>query len=233
MKFSERWLRTMVDPALDTAGLCERLTMAGLEVESTEPVAPLFSGVVAARIDQVDPHPDADRLRLCLVDIGKAERLRIVCGAPNAAVGMKAPCAIVGASLPGGLRIAAATCAAPNRRACCARPASSASTPMPRACSCCPQDAPVGADVRDLLDLDDALITLKITPNRADCLSLLGIARDVAAIIGAALVEPAAPPRRSPVAPSAPCASTTPLPVLGSCRESSRESTRRRQRPPG
>ena len=109
MKFSERWLRTMVDPALDSAGLCDRLTLAGLEVESVDPAAPPFSGVVVARIDQVDPHPNADRLRVCVVDIGAAERLRIVCGAPNAAAGMKVPCAIVGAQLPGGHRIACAT----------------------------------------------------------------------------------------------------------------------------
>ena len=109
MTFSERWLRTMVDPALDTPGLCERLTMAGLEVESSEPAAPSFTGVVVGRIDRIDPHPDADRLRVCTVDAGPPTPLRIVCGAPNAAVGMKAPCATIGAELPGGLRIAAAT----------------------------------------------------------------------------------------------------------------------------
>jgi len=87
MKFSERWLRTMVDPPLDTAGLCEKLTMAGLEVESAEPAAPPFAGVVVGRIDAVMPHPDADRLRVCTVDVGAPERLRIVCGAPNAEPG--------------------------------------------------------------------------------------------------------------------------------------------------
>ena len=190
MKFSERWLRTMVDPALDTAGLCERLTMSGLEVESTEPAAPSFSGVVVGRIDQVDPHPNADRLRLCLVDIGKPERLRIVCGAPNAAVGMKAPCAIVGASLPGGLRIAATTMRGAESQGMLCSASELGIDDDAAGLLVLPDDAPVGANVRDLLDLDDALITLKITPNRADCLSILGIARDVAAVTGAALEAP-------------------------------------------
>jgi phenylalanyl-tRNA synthetase beta chain len=109
MQFSERWLRTMVDPPARHAGLCEQLTMAGLEVESAEPAAPPFSGVVVGRIDEVSPHPGADRLRVCTVDVGGPELLRIVCGAPNAARGMLAPCAMVGAELPGGVRIAPAT----------------------------------------------------------------------------------------------------------------------------
>ena len=105
MKFSERWLRTLVDPPLDTAGLCDRLTMAGLEVEEAEPAAPPFSGVVVAKIETVAPHPNADRLRVCTVDAGTGTPLTIVCGAPNAAAGMKVPCALVGARLPGGLAI--------------------------------------------------------------------------------------------------------------------------------
>ncbi|MCL4760930.1 MAG: phenylalanine--tRNA ligase subunit beta, partial [Burkholderiales bacterium] len=105
MKFSERWLRTMADPPLGTAALCDTLTMAGLEVEATEPAAPPFSGVVVARIEAVAPHPDADRLRVCTVDAGTDSRLAIVCGAPNAAAGMTVACALVGAQLPGGLAI--------------------------------------------------------------------------------------------------------------------------------
>src|SRR5512143_3356229 len=102
MKFSERWLRTLVDPPLDSAGLADRLTMAGLEVEEAVPAAPPFSGVVVARIESVAPHPNADRLRVCRVDAGTGSTLAIVCGAPNAAAGMKAPCALEGAVLPGG-----------------------------------------------------------------------------------------------------------------------------------
>ena len=104
MRISEQWLRTFVDPPIDTAGLADRLTMSGLEVEGNEPAAPPFSGVVVARILAVVPHPNADRLRVCTVDAGGAP-LSIVCGAPNAAAGMTVPCALEGASLPGGLSI--------------------------------------------------------------------------------------------------------------------------------
>ena len=191
MQFSERWLRTMVDPPLDTAGLCDQLTMAGLEVESAEPAAPPFSGVVVGRIDAVSPHPDADRLRVCTVDVGAPERLRIVCGAPNAEPGMLAPCATIGAELPGGIRIAAATMRGVQSQGmlCSARElgiADDASGLLGL-----PADSRVGASVRDALQLDDTVITLKITPNRADCLSLLGIARDLAAVTGASLEAPA------------------------------------------
>src|SRR3954447_15016761 len=105
MKFSERWLRTLVDPPLDTVTLCDRLTMAGLEVEEAVPAAPAFSGVVVGRIKNVAPHPNADRLRVCEVDVGSGATLSVVCGAPNAAPGMKVPCALVEAQLPGGLTI--------------------------------------------------------------------------------------------------------------------------------
>src|SRR4051794_10578671 len=107
MKFSERWLRTMVDPPIDTAALCEGLTMSGFEVEAVEPAAPPFSRVVAGRIEAVAPHPNADRLRVCTVDVGTPERLQIVCGAPNAATGMLAPTALEGAVLPNGMSIRA------------------------------------------------------------------------------------------------------------------------------
>src|SRR5438046_2214399 len=105
MRFSERWLRTLVDPPLDTAALCDKLTMAGLEVEEAVPSAPALSGVVVARIEKVEPHPNADRLRVCTVDAGTGSLLSVVCGAPNASAGMKAPCALVGALLPSGLVI--------------------------------------------------------------------------------------------------------------------------------
>src|SRR5512132_112354 len=105
MRFSERWLRTLIDPPLSTAALAEKLTMAGLEVEELDAVAPPFSHVVVGRIDSVTPHANADGLRVCSVDVGNNERLQIVCGAPNAAVGMLAPCALEGAVLPGGLAI--------------------------------------------------------------------------------------------------------------------------------
>ncbi len=190
MKFSERWLRTMVDPPLDSAGLCETLTMAGLEVEDAVPAAPLFTGVVVARIDKVEPHPNADRLRVCTVDAGTGSPLRIVCGAPNAAAGMKVPCARIGAALPGGLAIANVTMRGIDSfgMLCSARElgiADDASGLLELA-----DDAAIGSDLREALALDDTLITLKITPNRADCLSLVGLARDVAAATGQRLTLP-------------------------------------------
>ena len=109
MKFSELWLRTLCNPSLSTEGLCDKLTMSGLEVEDTSPAAPPFAHVVVARIDAVAPHPDADRLRVCTVDAGGGAKLQIVCGAPNAAAGMMVPCALEGATLPGGLAIKRAT----------------------------------------------------------------------------------------------------------------------------
>src|SRR5690554_4895246 len=105
MLFPESWLRTYVNPDIDTDELAHRLTMAGLEVEETASVAPAFSGVVVALIADVQPHPNADRLRVCQVDDGSGASLQIVCGAPNAAAGMKVPLARVGAQLPGGMKI--------------------------------------------------------------------------------------------------------------------------------
>jgi len=190
MKFSERWLRTLVDPPLDTAALAEKLTMSGLEVESIEPAAPAFEGVVVARIESVAPHPNADRLRVCTVDAGLSERLSVVCGAPNAAAGMTVPCALVGAKLPGGVDIKRTSVRGVESAGmlCSARElgiSEDAAGLLALA-----SNAPIGADLREALALDDALITLKITPNRADCLSLVGIARDVSAVTGAAFMPP-------------------------------------------
>ncbi len=190
MRFSERWLRTLVDPPLDTAGLCERLTMAGLEVEETRLAAPPFSGVVVGMIEKVEPHPNADRLRVCTVDAGAGAPLTIVCGAPNAAAGMKVPCARVGAMLPGGMEIRKATMrGVESSGMLCSAKELGIDEDASGLLALSP-DAPVGASLRDALALDDTLITLKLTPNRADCLSMLGIARDVAAVTGAPLRAP-------------------------------------------
>ena len=190
MKFSERWLRTLVDPPLDTAALCDALTMAGFEVEDVAPAAPNFSNVVAGTITAIAPHPNADRLRVCTVDIGRDAALTIVCGAANAAVGMRAPVALPGASLPGGQAIARTTMRGVESQGmlCSARElgvSDDASGLLALASTIAP-----GADVREALALDDALITIKLTPNRADCLSLVGIAREVAAITRAPLALP-------------------------------------------
>ncbi|HEY5366387.1 MAG TPA: phenylalanine--tRNA ligase subunit beta [Casimicrobiaceae bacterium] len=194
MKFSEHWLRTLCDPPLATAALADALTMAGLEVEDVGVAAPPFAGVVVARIDAIAPHPAADRLRVCTVDDGSGAALTIVCGAPNAASGMTVACAREGAVLPGGVTIRRATMRGVDSQGmlCSARElglSDDAEGLLALAADLAP-----GTPLREALDLDDALITLKITPNRADCLSLHGIAREVAAITGAALTPPPVPP---------------------------------------
>jgi phenylalanyl-tRNA synthetase beta chain len=193
MQFSERWLRTLTDPPLDTSDLCNKLTMAGLEVEQAVAAAPPFTGVVVGRIVRVAPHPYADRLRVCTVDAGGPAPLQIVCGAPNAAAGMKAPLACVGALLPGGVSIRkTAVRGVESSGMLCSAKELGISDDAAGLLVLDP-DASVGADLRAALALDDTIITVKITPNRADCLSMIGLARDVAAATNAALVLPDIP----------------------------------------
>ena len=184
MQFPESWLRNLVNPALDTAQLSHVLTMAGLEVEASTPVAPPFNNVVVAEILSAEKHPDADRLRVCQVDVGEASPITIVCGAPNAAAGLKVPCARPGAILPGfEIKIAKVRGVESFGMLCSTRELGleGAVDGLMEL----PDDAPVGEDFRSWLNLDDTLITLKLTPNRADCLSMQGIAREVGAITGA------------------------------------------------
>ena len=187
MLFPESWLRSYVNPDLDTEELAHRLTMAGLEVEETDSVAPAFSGVVVAHIVDVQPHPNADRLRVCQVDDGSGEPLQIVCGAPNAATGLKVPLARVGAELPGDMKIGPVKMRGVQSAGmlCSARELGLSQDHA--GLMELPTDAPVGADIRAYLDLDDKVFTLKLTPNRADCLSIRGVAREVAALTGAKL----------------------------------------------
>jgi phenylalanyl-tRNA synthetase beta chain len=190
MKFSELWLRTLCNPPLSTESLCDKLTMSGLEVEETTRAAPPFSHVVVARIEQVVPHPDADRLRVCIVDTGGGEKLQIVCGAPNAVAGMMAPCALEGATLPGGLIIKRANMrGVESRGMLCSAKELGIDDDASGLLVLDPTLVP-GTSLRDVLALDDTLITLKLTPNRADCLSLAGIAREVAAFSSAPLHLP-------------------------------------------
>ncbi len=190
MKLSERWLRTLVDPPLDTAGLADALTMAGLEVEEMTPAAPPFSGVVVAKIEAVRPHPDADRLRVCTVSVGGPGTLQIVCGAPNAVAGMKVPCATIGAQLPGGLAIGKADVRGVESSGMLCSAQELGLDDDASGLYALPDDSTVGADLRAALALDDTLLTLKLTPNRADCLSIVGIARDVAAATDTKLMLP-------------------------------------------
>lgn len=191
MKFSESWLRTLVDPELSSEELAHRLTMAGLEVEELDRVAPPFNNVVVAQVLEVTRHPDADRLNVCRVDTGCGASTTIVCGAPNVAVGLRVPCALPGAQLPGDfvIKVAKVRGIESSGMLCSARELGIAEDAS--GLLVLPADAPVGQSIRDYLDLDDRLFTLKLTPNRADCLSLTGVAREVAAIAGvpAKLIE--------------------------------------------
>ncbi len=196
MQFPESWLRALVNPPLSTDELCHLLTMAGLEVEEAVPVAAEFSNVVIARVLSAEKHPDADKLKLCSVDAGEFGVLQIVCGAPNVAPNIQVPCALVGAKLPGiEIKKAKVRGVESFGMLCSARELGLSGDHS--GLLVLPADAPIGADVREFLNLGDTLITLKLTPNRADCLSLTGIAREVAALTGAPLrltaIEPVAP----------------------------------------
>ena len=197
MKFPESWLRTFVNPKESAEELAHALTMAGLEIEDMHAAAPPFSGIVVGEIRSFEKHPNADRLNVCQVDAGQERLLNIVCGAPNVAVGMKVPCAMIGASLPPAadgdgkpfeIKRAKMRGVESEGMLCSARELGLSDDhagllPL-RA------DAAPGANVRDVLDLDDSIFTVKLTPNRADALSVLGIAREVAALTGAPMSEP-------------------------------------------
>ncbi|MFM1989595.1 MAG: Phenylalanine--tRNA ligase beta subunit [Pseudomonadota bacterium] len=194
MKFSERWLRAYANPAMTSDALAHALTMAGLEVEERTPAAPPFSGVVVGHVLAVERHPNADKLNVCRVDVGAGEPQQIVCGAPNVAAGMKAPCALPGAELPGGMKIGVATMRGVESRGmlCSARELGLSEDHA----GLLSLDASLepGAPLRDALALDDMLWLLKLTPNLAHCMSVTGVAREVAAVTGAPLNLPAIVP---------------------------------------
>ena len=189
MKVSVNWLKELVDVKLSLDELAHALTMAGLEVEEITPVAAAFDNIVVAEVKSTAPHPNADKLRVCQVDAGTGTFLQIVCGAPNVAPGMRVPCALVGAKLPG-LEIKQATLRGveSNGMLCSAKELGLSEDHG--GLLALASDAPVGQNIRKHLDLDDVYLTLKMTPNRGDCLSMIGIARDLAAITGAALRLP-------------------------------------------
>lgn len=193
MQFPESWLRTWANPDIDSQALAHRLTMAGLEVEDADPYAPAFSGVVVARIEAVENHPNADKLHVCRVNDGSGEPLQIVCGAPNAAAGLVVPLAKVGAELPGGMRIAPVKMrgVVSNGMLCSARELGLSQDHA--GLLELPGNLEPGQDLRKALDLDDTIYVLKLTPNRADCLSIAGVAREVAALTGCALRVPEIP----------------------------------------
>jgi len=190
MKFSESWLRSFVNPNVSGPDFTHLLTMAGLEVEDEETVAPHFDNVVVGHVLEVNKHPDADRLNVCRVDTGRGEAQQIVCGAPNVAPGLKVPCALPSAKLPGDftIKIAKVRGIESSGMLCSAKELGIAEDAS--GLLILPADAPVGKNIREYLDLDDRLLLLKLTPNRADCLSLTGIAREVAALTGTPAIHP-------------------------------------------
>lgn len=180
MRFSEAWLRTYVNPSVTTERLVAQLTMAGLEVDAVEPVAGDFSGVLVGEVLELAPHPQADRLRVCQVAVGGGAPLTIVCGAPNVAVGMKAPLAVEGAVLPGGMKIGRSALRGVESFGMLCSARELGLEEGQGGLLALPADAPVGADLRTYLQLDDVSLEVDLTPNRADCLSVEGIAREVA-----------------------------------------------------
>ena len=202
MQFPESWLREFCNPPLTTQELADLLTMSGMEVEELRPVAPPFRGIVVAQILSAEPHPQADRLRVCRVDAGAHSAdgpLQIVCGAPNARVGIRVPLALVGAELPAAgdgkpFKIGVGKLRGVESRGmlCSARELKIADDHG--GLLELSADAPVGADLRDWLKLDDTVFTLKLTPNLAHALSVFGIAREVSALTGSPLIVPAIVP---------------------------------------
>ena len=193
MKVSVNWLKELVDIHLSVEELAHTLTMAGLEVEEITPVAAVFENVVIAEVKSTTPHPNADKLRVCEVDVGTEALLQIVCGAPNVTAGMRVPCALVGAKLPGlDIKQAKLRGIESNGMLCSARELglSDEHTGL----LALEHDAPIGQNIRTYLDLDDVYLTLKLTPNRGDCLSMMGVARDLAAATGTVLKTPAISP---------------------------------------
>ena len=197
MKISEKWLREWVNPALSIDDLVAQITMAGLEVDGIEPVAGEFSGVVVAEIIAIEAHPDADKLRICQVECGEAEPVQVVCGAANAALGLKAPFAKVGAVLPGDFKIKKAKLrGVPSFGMLCGASELGMEDQVD-GLMVLPADSTAGLDIRDYLSLDDNIIEIDLTPNRGDCLSVLGTAREIGVLnqldIAAINAAPVAP----------------------------------------
>ncbi|RMG34083.1 MAG: phenylalanine--tRNA ligase subunit beta, partial [Gammaproteobacteria bacterium] len=182
MRFSEAWLREWVNPDVSTDVLADQLSMAGLEVDSVEPAAPEFSGVVVGEVLGCEKHPDADKLNVCQVDVGEGEPLQIVCGARNVAAGQKVPVATIGARLPGDFRIKKTKLRGVLSQGMICSAAELGLAESSEGIMVLPEDAPVGEDFRAYMELDDRCIEVDLTPDRGDCLSLAGIAREVAVI---------------------------------------------------
>lgn len=194
MLFTEDWLRQYCNPELSTEALAETLTMAGLEVEELSSVAPAFTGVVVAKVVTCRDHENSDHLHVCEVDAGTGELLQIVCGAPNVKSGVRVPCALIGAELPGGFKIKKSKLRGVVSMGMLCSARELGITEDHSGLWILPDDAPVGMNIREYAGLDDARIEVKLTPNRGDALSVVGIARDLHAVTGAPLTLPAMDP---------------------------------------
>lgn len=181
MLISEKWLREWANPTLETSQLAHQITMAGLEVDGVEPAAPEFSGVIVAEVNATHPHPNADSLVVCEVDDG-TEVHQVVCGAPNVRAGLKVPFARVGAVLPGNFKIKKAKLRGEQSFGMLCGASEIGLEDQIDGLLELPADAPVGEDIREYLSLNDTVIDVDLTPNRADCLSIRGVAREVAAL---------------------------------------------------
>ena len=206
MNVPEHWLRSFCNPPLKTEKLAHLLTMSGLEVEACSPVAPPFSGVVVGEILSVERHPNADKLTVCVVNAG-SEKSQVVCGAPNVRAGHEGAARPRGDGAGGHSRSRRPCCAASRAAACSAPRASSGCRRTIPACSSC-RDGKPGATCA-VLDLDEQVLTFKLTPNRADCLSVLGVAREVSALTGAKLAVPGIKPVAAKAKQSTPSGSRT------------------------
>jgi len=189
MKFSEQWLRGWVNPQVGRDELVARLSMAGLEVDSVTPAAGVFSGVVVGEVLSTEQHPDADKLRVCQVSNG-SQTFQVVCGAPNVRPGLKIPFAMIGAELPGDFKIKKAKLRGVESNGMLCSQAELQVGEGNDGLMELPADAPVGEDIRVYLNLEDASIEVDLTPNRGDCLSLAGLAREVGALYAAQVTRP-------------------------------------------
>lgn len=182
MKFSEQWVREWVNPAVSTEQLCEQITMLGLEVDGVESVAGTFNGVVVGEVVECAQHPDADKLRVTKVNVGGDRLLDIVCGAANCRQGLKVACATEGAVLPGDFKIKKTKLRGqPSEGMLCSFSELGIDVEADGIIEL-PLDAPIGTDLREYLALDDNAIEISLTPNRADCLSIAGIAREIGVV---------------------------------------------------
>ncbi len=181
MNILSNWLREWVNPNVTNETLAEQLTMAGLEVDSITPIVPVFKGVVVGHVVSCDKHPDADKLNLCQVDVGGVENLQIICGAKNIRSGLKVVVATVGAKLPGGLKIKKAKLRGIESFGMICSESELGMIDSSQGIAELEDDASIGQDIRVYLNLDECVIELDITPNRGDCFSVLGVAREVSA----------------------------------------------------